>query len=276
MISNLVELKTTQVLTRCFESRRPIGEIVRYVELGLDNANLAPRVRADTGTREVHVALGASVDVAFKTVGSFHTQVTVIASSADNKLYGNVLRVVSAAPRMREKRPLVSGPQRTQVSLPQTNAFATQLARLKINADDVTSLIEFVDRISRSGAAVVTSKARQGVVDCVYRKPETLAKAIVDIILLTRTRTRGCSDKQVYSLLKGFRLNLSDSQINMYPEDYSASYNGKEYLGRLHVTHGHGFSPNDTASIHWAFAGVSGPVVLTRIGQHGRTGRSDR
>ena len=262
-------------LIRCFVAKFSIGELLRRIELGLDNANLAPRVRQDTGTRHVRIDITNGVSLDIDAISSFSAELTVSAAQRDHKAFGHVLMVVRSAGKLREVRVLggVSRP-RASVARPQVNPYAVALARLGLDSTGVDSLVRFIDAIDASGIAIITQKARQGAADCVYRRPARLAAIMVDIILRTASRTQGCCDQELYRTLPGFRLNLSDSQRGQFRADYLAMHGTCLYLGQLHVTLGVGHSPARCASVHWDIEGVSGPVVFTRIGTHGRNAHS--
>lgn len=261
---------TPRVLTRRFIVRARIGDFARALDFPLDNARLAPRVRQDIGTLEVRIDIANGVTLLLNALGSHRTELVVTAAWADHKAFGLVLAAIRS-PRVREQRRLPArGRQAPQVAGAATTDFAAQLARLGIGGAGVKSLVDFVDAINRSGFAIVTSKAREGAEDCVYRKPARLAQTMVDIMLRTRARTPGCCDQQLYGTLPGFRLNLSDAQRLQFRPDYVAVHEGCEYLGQLHVTLGIGQSPARCASVHWTPHAVPGLVVFTRIGEHGR------
>lgn len=201
--------------------------------------------------------------------GSEGVFITVMAPLKSKQWYGQMLaavrqicgaeRVACEIGSLDETAPVDSAP-----------AFGKQLARLGLDAGEVDSLEGFVDAIAESGVAIVTDKARQLASACVYRKPAKLAQVMVDVILRTGARSLGCNDQLLYGTLSGFRVNLSESQLTQFRADYVTRHDGQEYLGRLHVTLGVGHSPAKCASVHWDIQGVSGPVVFTRIGQHGR------
>lgn len=262
---------STPALSRHFITHRPIGEVVRSIETALDLAQLTARARENIGACEVRIDLaGASLSITAQ--ASFRTEVRASARHGENGLYGKMLNVVRGIGRLREQRRARVVSRHTR--RPPVLGYAEQLARLGLRGDGIDTFQGFVDAIAISGVAIVTAKARRGACDCRYRDRESLARTMVDIILLTRKRAPGCCDRDLYASLRGFRLNLSDSQLTEHRADYLAAHEGCEYLGRLHVTLGVGHSPERCASVHWAIRGVSGPVVFTRIGQHGTNAHS--
>lgn len=257
-------------LSRVFITQRPIGEVVRSIESALDLANFKTRSRQDVGACEVRFDV-AGASLAVTAQASFRTEVRVNARHGENRVYGNMLRAIRGVGRLREQRQLPRCCARaSQAARSVSTDYVAQLARLGIAVAVVKSFADFVDAIHRSGCAIVTPKALEGAAGCVYRKPVRLAQSMVEVILRTRARTHGCCDQQLYGTLPGFRLNLSDSQRGQFRSDYVAVHEGREHLGQLHVTLGVGHSPARCASVHWAIRGVSGPVVFTRIGTHGR------
>ena len=202
-------------------------------------------------------------------------RVIIKAQLSDSAWFGDVIAAMRHIKGMREievPQPTISKANRYDLKM----ELSQQLVRLGIRNNHPETLLDFADALVLAGFAIVPSKVRKQIEDCVYYAPERLAAVMVDVILRTETRTAGCCDRECYKDIKGFRLNLSETQLTKFRQDYIVHHAGIELVGRLHVTLGACYSPQKTASIHWYVQGVTGPVVFCLVGAHGRARRSDR
>ena len=140
---------------------------------------------------------------------------------------------------------------------------------------------EFMDDAQKSRHVVFASKAIQQAKDCVYWDGEAL-REILERLYFAAQRMREGGHQGVtratffvkYVNLRGFRAHISHTQATKYREDYVAVHNGKEILGRMHVTIGARHNEADCLSIHWAYCPTRRLIIITRCGTHGRSARS--
>lgn len=266
-------------LSKRFVSHFAYGDVVRSIELALDNARIAPRVRTDVGTRETRIDIEGDVSVVIGVLGSFHSEVVVSAPREAHGRFGVLLAALRGINKLREKAsiPVAKRPGRPRASRPLAAGFACQLARLGIvPLIPVNTLGEFLRELAKHPFGRLEFGAPPRVIrqadDCVFHDLVLIATRVVDIVLCVLHGCPRCGYLGQFSSLQGFRPNLSETQLTMYREDYTVTYRDKSHLGRLHLTLGNSHSKRRCASIHWALDGHI--LVLTRIGAHGRAAQS--
>ena len=266
------------ILEKRFESQRPFGDLVRALELSLDNHRVAPRVRHDIGTREVQIELKSDVTIIATALESYRTHVVVSTRRDNDRAFGAAVAAVRAIPRIRERKPDDQrGPGRSRVSRPVADIYAAQLARLGITSPvPVNSLEQFLRILAAHPftrlEVAIPERVLVQAKKCRFHNPVLLAERVTDILFRSLNRCPRCGHFETYRIVPGFRSNLSDTQLQQFGEDYRIVYRGKVYEGRLHLTIGVGHSKRRCASIHWCLE--DGLLVLTRIGTHGRNAHS--
>jgi hypothetical protein len=73
--------------------------------------------------------------------------------------------------------------------------------------------------------------------------------------------------------MKGFRPCLSDTQRIKFKKDYIGTFKGESHLGEWHATIYDG--PN-VLSIHFVYSKLDKAILITRIGDHGRTNQDPK
>ena len=137
---------------------------------------------------------------------------------------------------------------------------------------------EFMDDPQKSRHVVFASKAIQQAKDCVYWDGEAL-REILERLYFSAQRMREGGHEGVtratfftkYVNLRGFRAHISHTQTNKYREDYVAVHNGKEILGRMHVTIGARHNEAGCMSVHFEYCTDCERIIIVRCGKHGRT-----
>jgi hypothetical protein len=137
---------------------------------------------------------------------------------------------------------------------------------------------EFMDDPQKSRHVVFTSKAIQQAKDCVYWDGEAL-REILERLYFAAQRMREGGHQGVtratffvkYVNLRGFRAHISHTQATKYREDYVAVHNGKEILGRMHVTIGTRHNEAGCMSVHFEYCPDCERIIIVRCGKHGRT-----
>ena len=137
---------------------------------------------------------------------------------------------------------------------------------------------EFMDDAQKSRHVVFASKAIQQAKDCVYWDGEAL-REILERLYFAAQRMREGGHQGVtratfftkYVNLRGFRAHISHTQATKYREDYVALHNGKEILGRMHVTIGARHNEAGCMSVHFEYCPECERIVIVRCGKHGRT-----
>ena len=136
----------------------------------------------------------------------------------------------------------------------------------------------FMDDPQKSRHVVFASKAIQQAKDCVYWDGEALGE-ILERLYFAAQRMREGGHEGVtcatfftkYVNLRGFRAHISSTQANKYREDYVAVHNGKEILGRMHVTIGARHNEAGCMSVHFEYCTECQRIIIVRCGKHGRT-----
>jgi hypothetical protein len=150
-------------------------------------------------------------------------RVIIKAQLDDSAWFGDVIAAVRHIKGMKEievPQPTISKANRYDLKM----ELSQQLVRLGIRNNHPATLLEFADVLISAGFAIVPSKVRKQIEDCVYYAPERLAAVIVDVIMRTQTRTAGCCDRECYKDIKGFRLNLSETQLTQFRKDYTVHH----------------------------------------------------
>lgn len=137
---------------------------------------------------------------------------------------------------------------------------------------------EFMDDSQKSRYVVFTSKAIQQAKDCVYWDGEAL-REILERLYFAAQRMREGGHQGVarttffvkYVNLRGFRPHISHTQATKYRDDYVAVHNGKEILGRMHVTIGARHNEAGCMSVHFEYCPECERIIIVRCGKHGRT-----
>lgn len=137
---------------------------------------------------------------------------------------------------------------------------------------------EFMDDPQKSRHVVFASKAIQQAKDCVYWDGEAL-REILERLYFAAQRMREGGHQGVtrltffvkYVNLRGFRAHISHTQATKYREDYVAVHNGKEILGRMHVTIGTRHNEAGCMSVHFEYCPDCERIIIVRCGKHGRT-----
>jgi len=137
---------------------------------------------------------------------------------------------------------------------------------------------EFMDDPQKSRHVGFASKAIQQAKDCVYWDGEAL-RVILERLYFAAQRMREGGHKGItrdtffkkYVNLRGFRAHISNTQATKFREDYVAEHNGKEILGRMHVTIGARHNEAGCMSIHFEFCPDCQRIIIIRCGKHGRT-----
>jgi len=137
---------------------------------------------------------------------------------------------------------------------------------------------EFMDDPQKSRHVVFASKAIQQAKDCVYWDGEAL-REILERLYFAAQRMREGGHQGVtratffvkYVNLRGFRAHISNTQATKYREDYVAMHNGKEILGRMHVTIGARHNEAGCMSVHFEYCPDCERIIIVRCGKHGRT-----
>jgi hypothetical protein len=139
----------------------------------------------------------------------------------------------------------------------------------------------FMDDSQKSQHLIFTRKAIQQAKDCVYWDAEAFSE-ILERLYFASQRMREGGHKGItrdtffkkYVNLRGFRAHISSTQAQKYREDYVAIHNGKEILGRMHVTIGASHNEAGCMSVHFEYCTECQRIVIVRCGKHGRTYRS--
>jgi hypothetical protein len=276
--SNPSSGSSSPILEKRFESRRPLGELVRAIELTLANSRLVPYVRNDLSPRDISIQIHTGVIIAIRALGSYHLQVTVSARRDQEKDFGIALVAIRAVHRLREKKAIdTQGRGRPRVSRPDSAVYRAQLDRLGITSPTpINTLEEFLRILSTHPFSrlqfVAPDRVLRQASDCVFRNPTLLAERVTDILMRSLEACPHCGHLALYGVIPGFRPNLSETQLNQFREDYTIRYKDRVYVGRLHITIGVSHSKGRCASIHWSFE--NGLLILTRIGAHGRNAQS--
>lgn len=266
------------ILEKRFECQRAFGDLMRVLELSLDNHRIAPRVRHDIGTREVQIELESDVTIVATAIESYRTHVVISTRRGNIRAFGNAVAAVHSIPRIRERKSKDQrGPGRPRVSRPDTELYAAQLLRIGITSPiPVNSLEQFLRILAAHPftrlEVVIPDRVLGQAKRCRFHNPLLLAERVADILIRSLNRCPRCGHFDTYHFIPGFRSNLSDTQLNQFGEDYRITHKGKVYEGRLHLTIGVSHSKNRCASIHWCLE--DGLLVLTRIGTHGRNAHS--
>jgi hypothetical protein len=137
---------------------------------------------------------------------------------------------------------------------------------------------EFMNDSQKSRYVVFTSKAVQQAKDCVFWDAEGFGE-ILERLYFAAQRMREGGHLGVtrdtffkkYVNLRGFRAHISHTQSTKYREDYVATHNGKEILGRMHVTVGSRHNEAGCMSVHFEYCPDCQRIVIVRCGKHGRT-----
>ena len=140
---------------------------------------------------------------------------------------------------------------------------------------------EFMDDPQKSEHLTFTRKAIQQAKDSVFRDGAAVGETL-DRLYFAAQRMREGGHKGItrdtffkkYVNLRGFRAHISSTQAQKYREDYVAIHNGKEILGRMHVTIGASHNEAGCMSIHFEFCPDCQRIIIVRCGKHGRTYRS--
>jgi hypothetical protein len=141
---------------------------------------------------------------------------------------------------------------------------------------------DVVERFTQDKATsvVFAPKALRQAKESGFRYPEHVEQALHRLTIATRLLNAGLSPgetmREVYVIragLRGYRPRLSDTQRTAYRDDYTAIYDGEEFVGEMHVTIGRG-GEADCLSIHWAYCRKRRLIIITRCCTHGRTARS--
>ena len=140
---------------------------------------------------------------------------------------------------------------------------------------------EFMDDSQKCRHVVFTGKAIQQAKDCVYWDAEAVGE-ILERLYFASQRMREGGHKGItrdtffkkYVNLRGFRAHISSTQAQKYREDYVAIHNGKEILGRMHVTIGASHNEAGCMSVHFEYCPNCQRIIIVRCGKHGRTYRS--
>jgi hypothetical protein len=135
-----------------------------------------------------------------------------------------------------------------------------------------------MDDPQKSRHVVFASKAIQQAKDCVYWDGEAL-REILERLYFAAQRMREGGHQGVtratffvkYVNLRGFRAHISNTQATKYREDYVAMHNGKEILGRMHVTIGARHNEAGCMSVHFEYCPDCERIIIVRCGKHGRT-----
>jgi hypothetical protein len=137
---------------------------------------------------------------------------------------------------------------------------------------------EFNDDPLKSRHVVFASKAIQQAKDCVFWDADAFGE-ILERLYFAAQRMREGGHKGItrdtffkkYVNLRGFRAHISNTQATKYREDYVAVHNGKEILGRMHVTIGARHNEAGCMSIHFEYCTECQRIIIIRCGKHGRT-----
>ena len=159
---------------------------------------------------------------------------------------------------------------------PDTSAKETLSKKSPVSVWKVVN--EFVDDQQKSRHVVFTSKAIQQAKDCVYWDGEAL-RDILERLYFAAQRMREGGHNGVtratffvkYVNLRGFRAHISHTQSTKFRDDYVAVHNGKEILGRMHVTIGSRHNEAGCMSVHFEYCQDCERIIITRCGKHGRT-----
>jgi hypothetical protein len=137
---------------------------------------------------------------------------------------------------------------------------------------------KFIDDPQKSRHVVFTSKAIQQAKDCVYWDGEALGEILERLYFAAQLMREGGHEGVTrltfftkYVNLRGFRAHISHTQATKYREDYVATHNGKEILGRMHVTIGSRHNEAGCMSVHFEYCKECQRIIIIRCGKHGRT-----
>ena len=151
----------------------------------------------------------------------------------------------------------------------------------KSRAQSVADIVyECQSNESMQGRLVFTNKALALAEACSFRHIHQLGpvmqKLTMAVGLIRGGLHVGMSAKDFWEREIGLpvTLQLSATQEQKFGAHYDALHDDKVIRGRWHITLGHGHSPADCMSIHFALCDDCQALIITRFGAHGPTSRS--
>lgn len=162
-------------------------------------------------------------------------------------------------------------------------AFAMPASEPRAHGDVTRSVQDVVNQFLADkpcGYEVVfSSKAQMQASSCKYRHVPKFQRVLEGLRraadMLSDGPVSGISDQDFWNKAFGraVTLRLSDTQRQMFPEDYQADFDAERFVGHRHVTLGSGWSEADCMSIHWDVCHRRRLIIVVRCGKHGRTHR---
>ncbi|MFM8904277.1 MAG: hypothetical protein ACKOIB_03390, partial [Verrucomicrobiota bacterium] len=209
---------------------------------------------------------GSCIKVALKSAGAV-TQLFFEFKQCAKNLWAALIKLLSARLHVRRLKAdaVASGSvARAVVSVP---------------SDVEKAVASFIGSQGVATSVVFTSTARRHASNCKYRHVQKLQTVLEGLrragAVIRAGRPAGLTDDLFWStaLQRSVTLRVSDTQLQMFPEDYHADFEGERFVGHYHVTLGTGWSESDCMSVHWAVCERTRRIIIVRCGKHGRTHR---
>jgi hypothetical protein len=131
-----------------------------------------------------------------------------------------------------------------------------------------------------SGKVLLCDEAVKGLDGVFFHRDEDLKNLLTQLgaaaATLNENLALGSDVKTFFKTklrMKGFTRFLSDTQTTQFGEDYTGTYQGITYLGECHCTL---FDGPNVLSVHFVYSANHQAILITRIGNHGRTNQDPK
>ena len=218
------------------------------------------------GTDEHYLSLAENVLVRIFATGPNSASIFVQAPRSSSSLNGRVIAILRTVRDFREAT--IEEPKKKKK---QAKGRGTNLVQHQV--EDMLALTDF------QGKVALCDEPKRELHGAFFNRVDVIKDVLNQLAAAALTMAKGPLGMDVSTFftsklgMKGFRAHLSDTQRLKFKKDYIGTYKGESHLGEWHVTF---FDGPNVLSIHFVYSTKHQAILITRIGDHGRTNQDPK
>ena len=217
------------------------------------------------GTDEHYLSLAENVLVRIFATGPTSASIFVEAPRSSSSLNGRVIAILRTVPHFHQAT--ILEPKKKK----QAKGRGTNLVQHQV--EDMLALTDF------QGKVALCDEPKRELHGAFFNRVDVIKDVLNQLAAAALTMAKGPLGMDVSTFftsklgMKGFRAHLSDTQRLKFKKDYIGTYKGESHLGEWHVTF---FDGPNVLSIHFVYSTKHQAILITRIGDHGRTNQDPK
>jgi len=217
------------------------------------------------GTDEHYLSLAENVRVRIFATGPTSASIFVQAPRSSSSLNGRVIAILRTVRDFREAT--IEEPKKKK----QAKGRGTNLVQHQV--EDMLALTDF------QGKVALCDEPKRELNGAFFNRLDVIKDVLNQLAAAALTMAKGPLGMDVSTFftsklgMKRFRAHLSDTQRLKFKKDYIGTYKGESHLGEWHVTF---FDGPNVLSVHFVYSANHQAILITRIGNHGRTNQDPK